>query len=194
MQRASILATEEMARRIDRSAAKPTPEEMRAHFERNRERYLSPLKVDISIIVWPVDPAQPRRQLEEGEALVRRLRAGEADFDATARQMSVDRSAAKGGRLGLHAMTDLVQLGPNVYRTIETLAPGDTSPVIQHDAMLYVVKLWDRQPPRPLTYSEAEPAVLQELGNARVAERRKEREAEARKALAFALTETAPAP
>ncbi|MET0552889.1 MAG: peptidylprolyl isomerase [Vicinamibacteria bacterium] len=193
-QRASILATEEIARRIDRSAVKPTPEEMRAHFERTRERHLSPLKVDISIIVWPVEPGQLRRQLEEGEALVNRLRTGEADFDATARQTSVDRSAAKGGRLGLHAMTDLNQLGPNVYRTIESLGPGETSPVIQHDATLYVVKLWERQPPRPLTYDEAAPAVEQELGNARVAERQKERTAEARKALAFALTETAPAP
>ena len=82
---------------------RPTARRERAHFERNRERYLSPLKVDISIDRLARRPANPRRPARGGEALVRRLRTGETDFDATARQMSVARSAAKGGRLGLHA-------------------------------------------------------------------------------------------
>ena len=90
-------------------------------------------------------------------------------------------------------MTDLARLGPNIYRTVEEpSAPGDTSRVVQHDQRLYLVKLWERRPLRPLTYDEAEQAVEQELGNVRVAERQKEREADARKALAFEVLPETP--
>lgn len=191
-QRASTLATAEIARRINQSVVKPTPEEMRAHFEKNRERYVSPLKVDVSVIAWKLDQAEPRRQFEEGEALLARLRSGAVSFEEAARQTSVDRSAERGGRLGLLAMTDLVSLGPNLYRSIEALAPGETSPLVQHDGMLYLARVWERQPPRPLTYDEAARAVESELGNARVAALQKEREAEARKALGFVLAEATP--
>jgi hypothetical protein len=59
--------------------------------------------------------------------------------------------------------------------------------VQQDDKRLYVVKLWERQPPRPLTFAEAAAQVEQEMGDARVAALQKELEAQARSALGFEL-------
>jgi parvulin-like peptidyl-prolyl isomerase len=187
-QRARLLATDEIARRINQSLVAPTDEEMRAHYRQNSQRYLSPVRVDVALIRWPLDKARMRQQFGEAEATVARLRAGELAFDQAARETSAHPSAAKGGRLGLLAMNDLAVLGPNVFRTVEELAPGHISGVVQQDDAIYVVKLWERQASRPLAFEEAAALVEKELGDARVAALQKEREAEARRALGFALS------
>ena len=97
-------------------------------------------------------------------------------------------SAAAGGRLGLNDMSELAFLGPNVFRTVEELAPGQVSGIVQQDDALHVVKLWERQPSRPLAFEEAVTRVEKELGDARVASLQKEKEAEARQALGFATS------
>ncbi len=190
-ERARLLATAEIARRVNLSLVPPGEAEMRAHYEKNRDRYLSPTRVDVALIRWPLGEGPQRRQFEEADAMVARLRAGELPFDEAARRMSTDPSAARGGRLGLQPLTDLAYLGPNVYRTIEGLAPGQLSGVVQQDKQLFVVKLLERQASRPLTYEESATVVEKELGDARVAALQQEREAEAKRALE--LTTPAPA-
>ena len=187
-QRSRALATDEIARRINQSLVVPALDEMRAHFERNRERYTTPVRVDVSLIRWPLDKARLRGQFAEAEAAVARLRTGELAFDQAARETSVHPSAAAGGRLGLNDMSELAFLGPNVFRTVEELAPGQVSGIVQQDDALHVVKLWERQPSRPLAFEEAVTRVEKELGDARVASLQKEKEAEARQALGFATS------
>jgi parvulin-like peptidyl-prolyl isomerase len=84
-------------------------------------------------------------------------------------------------------MSDVASLGPNLFRTIQELAPGEVSGLVQQDEALHVVKLWERQPSRPLEFEEAAILVEKELGDARVASVQKEKEAEARRALGFEL-------
>jgi peptidyl-prolyl cis-trans isomerase C len=186
-QRARLLATREMSRRINQTLIRPTEPEMRAYFEQNRERFQGPKKVDVSLIQWTLDRTQIPKQYADAEAVVARLAGGLA-FEQAAREVSTHPSAAAGGRLGLQPLIDLRGLGPNVYRTIEELSPGQTSRLVQQDdKRLYVVKLWERQPPRPLTFAEAAAQVEQEMGDARVAALQKELEAQARSALGFEL-------
>ena len=189
-ERARLLATAEIARRVNLSLVPPGEAEMRAHYEKNRDRYLSPKRVDVALIRWRLGEGPLRRQFEEADAVVARLRAGELPFDEAARRMSTDPSAARGGRLGLQPLTDLAYLGPNVYRTIEGLAPGQLSGVVQQDKQLFVVKLLERQASRPLTYEEAATLVEKELGDARVAALQQELAAESKRALEL----TTPAP
>lgn len=185
--RASLLATDEIARRLNESLVPPSDAEMRAHFGQNRERYLSPLRVDVSLIRWAFDRPPARAEYAQAEAVLARLRAGELAFEQAAREASTHPSAANGGRIGLVAMTDFAHLGPTVFRTIQELSPGQTSGVVQQDNSLYVVRLWERQAPQPLPFEEAARLVEQELGDARVAALQKEREAEALRALGFAM-------
>ena len=153
----ALLATDEIARRIHQSLVRPTHAEKRAHYERNRERYRSPVQVDVSLILWPLDPAQPRDRFAEAEAVL----AGcgrEPDFDQAARQMSVHaprRRAA--GWASCHDGAG-VGSGPNVFRTVEELAAGRDERRRPAGPAAYLVKLWERQPSRPLSYEEAAPA------------------------------------
>ena len=186
--RAGLLATDEIARRLNQSLVPPTDAEMRDHFARNRERYVSPERVDLSVIGWPLDKTRLRLQFAEVEAVLARLRSGELAFDRAARDLSKHSSAAQGGRLGLLAVPDLAPLGPNIFWTVEQLSTGAVSAPVQQDDWVYLVKLWERQPPRPLTFEEAARQIEQQLGDARVAALQEEREAEARRALKFELT------
>ena len=190
--RASLLATDEIARRLNQALVPPTDAEMRAHFAANRERYRSSVRVDLSLIAWDLDQAQLRRQYAEVEAVLARLRSGALAFEQAAREMSKHPSAPQGGRIGLVPMEELAPLGPNVFWTVEALSPGGIGEPVQQDGWIYLVKLWERQPSRPLTFDEAASRVEQELGDARVAALQKEREAEARRALKFELAPVEP--
>ena len=156
---------------------------MRAHYEKSRERYVRPAEVDVSVILLRLEPSAIKQQFAEAEALLGRLQARELDFDEAARKVSRHVSASQGGRLGFLAPTQLAVLGPNVFRVVQELSPGQTSGLIQDEKQLWIVKLWDRRPERPLAYEEAALRVEKELGDSRVAALRAEREAEARRAL-----------
>jgi parvulin-like peptidyl-prolyl isomerase len=188
-QRARQLATAEVTRRINLSLRPPAPAEMRAHFDANRDRYEAALQVDVSVIGWDLGgtPAETRQRFEDAEAVLARVRAGEVSFEEAARRASVLPSAASGGRLGPLTMPEIAPLGPNVFRTIEALAPGAVSGLVQQDKRLFAVKLWERKPARPLTYDEAVERVEKELGDARVAELQKQVQEQANRDLAFAL-------
>jgi peptidyl-prolyl cis-trans isomerase C len=181
--RASLLATDEIARRLNQELVAPTDAEMRAHFAAHPERYRSPIRVDVSLIAWTVDQAQLRRQYDDIEGVLARLRSGALAFEQAARELSTHSSSARGGRLGLLGMEELAPLGPNVFWTVEALSPGEISAPVQQDASIFVVKLWERQPSRPLTFEEAAARIEKELGDARVAALQKDRETEARRAL-----------
>jgi parvulin-like peptidyl-prolyl isomerase len=187
-QRATLLATEEIARRLNLTLSPPTEAEMRAHYARNRERYVKRPEVDVSVILWSLDPKDPRPKFAEAEAVLDRIRSGELGFADAARQVSTHASAAQGGRLGFLRPGQLGQLGPNVFRMVQDLAPSQTSGLVQQDDRLWIVKLWDRRPERPMAYEEAAQQIELELGDARVAALRQAREADARRALELKLT------
>jgi arylsulfatase A-like enzyme/Tfp pilus assembly protein PilF len=70
------------------------------------------------------------------EKLLERLRAG-ADFAALARQASVDPSAAAGGWLGAVSVAELAE---PLRSAVATLAPGDTSGVVETAAGFVIVR------------------------------------------------------
>ena len=186
-QRATLLATEEIARRVNLTLAPPADEEMRVQYEHNHDHYVKPAEADVSVIRRPLDPSTLKRQFAEAEALLSRLQSGALSFEEAAGQASQHPSASQGGWLGLLRPEQLALLGPNVFRTVKELSPGQTSGLVQQDDLLWIVKLWDRRPERPMTYEEAALQVEQDLGNARVAALRAEREAEARRALGLEI-------
>ena len=195
VQRARLLATAEVARRIDQSKLRPTEAEKRARYERDRERYRSLPETDVSVLAWPVSEGTELRQRSlEAEALLGRVRRGEVTFEEAARQVSVLPSAAAGGRLGFLVPEQLASFGPNLFRTVEQMAPGETSGLVQQDQQLLAVKLWERKPSRPLAFEEVSTRIEQELGDARVAEVQKGVQEAASRDLGFALSSTPVAP
>jgi peptidyl-prolyl cis-trans isomerase C len=193
--KARVLATFEMTRRVGRILTRPTEAEMRAHFEANRNRYQHPAELDFSVIELPPESAgSERERLEQAEALAAQLRSGQRDFVEAARSLSRHASAPNGGRLGWLTVRQAAVFGPGIFRALGLLTPGQVSSPVQQDGTLWVLKLGDRRPARPLTFAEALTRIENELSNARVAEIQERLEAEARLALDLRVHPPATAP
>lgn len=190
--RARVLATFEMARRVNRVLVPPTEAEIRARFEAERKRYQKPPELDFSIIELASAPSGERDRLQAAEALAAELRAGRRDFAEAARSLSRHASARDGGRLGWTTVREAANLGPSVLRALELLGPGEVSGPVQQDDTLFVLKLWDRRPGRPLTFEEARDRVEGELGAERVADIQGRLEVEARRALGLRVSDPEP--
>jgi parvulin-like peptidyl-prolyl isomerase len=186
--RARLLATFEVTRRVNTLLVPPTPAEMRAHFETNRDRYREPPEMDFSMILLAAAATEPRRAAE-AEDLAGRLRSGARDFAEAARALSAHPSGQAGGRLGWHTMRQAAPLGPALLRALGQTQPGEVVGPVQQDNDLFIAKLWGRRPARPQSFEEAQGRIETELGNARVAKLQEKVEADARKALGLQLPE-----
>jgi parvulin-like peptidyl-prolyl isomerase len=122
-----------------RKAPDPTAAQVQAYYERHKDKFTEPEQVKVSLILLKVDPSSPQAKwnaaLEEGHAIVRRLRGG-ADFAQLARVHSGDQSAQKGGDLGyLHQG----MLPDPAQAAVDKLKPGeiaDAFPMIEGIAVL----------------------------------------------------------
>jgi hypothetical protein len=83
--------------------------------------------------------------------------------------------------------------GRVVLETVDALAPGELSELVQDAGSLYLLRLGGRQEARPLTWEEAAESAEQKLGEERVAEIRERIEAGLRAALEVRLVEEGPA-
>jgi len=104
------------------------PDEVLVHkfYQTNPEKFTTPERLHLSLIMLGVEPWAPttKWQAAEQEAaeLVQRLRAGEADFADLAHLHSSDASAAQGGDLGF---VHLGMLAPEVQKHVDKLDVGE---------------------------------------------------------------------
>jgi parvulin-like peptidyl-prolyl isomerase len=103
----------------------PTEPQVRDYYQKNPDKFTTPEKVRVSLILLKVEPSSPatvwQGALEEGGAIVEKLRGGD-DFAALATLHSVDASAKTGGDLGyIHKG----MLAPEAQQAIDGLKPGE---------------------------------------------------------------------
>jgi parvulin-like peptidyl-prolyl isomerase len=187
-ERARWLATQEMARRVNAALAPPAAAEVRAAYEREPGRFTAPAEADVSVIQWRIEQARPSAAtFAAAESVRERIRSGALAFEDAARTHSLHPSASSGGRLGFRAPAGLASLGPNAFRVIGEMTPGDVSPLVQQEESLLLLKLWARRPERPLAFDEASARIEKELGDQKVAALRAALEAQARRGLRLVL-------
>lgn len=119
------------------------------------------------------------------EKLVNELRNG-ADFDETAKKLSVGPNAEKGGHLGLMTHQEFAQLGPQIEKDLPKLKLGEISdPIYCTDRILSqnrlllrggfaIIKITDIQPEKTRNFEE----VVDLVRNAYVSQHRRELDAE----------------
>jgi peptidyl-prolyl cis-trans isomerase SurA len=88
-----------------------------------------------------------REQIEQG-----------ASFEQMADQYSTDPNASEGGDLGWLKTADLPEFFQDVLAGMQ---PGDISQVLRESTGFRIVKLIERQAPRPYEYDEIKPELLQ---------------------------------
>lgn len=110
---------------------------IKEEYEKNRDKYITPSLVKISIITLP-DNEEGRRKAEE---ILSRLRSGE-DFSALARQFSVD-SYSGGG--GVRDWCEIGMLRKEISEVVKQLNLGEVSDIVCGGGNLYLVRLDDKK-------------------------------------------------
>ena len=139
-----------------RNVPPPTTKQLREYFDAHPDKFTSPPQNKVSIILIRVDPSSTdeewHKAMEEGDGLVKRLRAGE-DFAKMAREYSGDITAEDGGDMGyLH--TGMLPGLPE--QTIGKLQPGETSDPVRLMEGVAIFRLIDRIQPPPLNFEASE--------------------------------------
>ena len=191
--RRQLLAGDELARRVRAELEPPSEEQVRAWFEAHRQAFQRPPHYDLEVLRIDLAAGEERQRYRLGEDLRARLAAGELGFAAAARAHSDHPSADRGGALGWVSRRQVAGFGRVVLETVDALAPGELSELVQDAGSLYLLRLGGRQEARPLTWEEAAESAEQKLGEERVAEIRERIEAGLRAALEVRLVEEGPA-
>ncbi len=139
----------------------PTPVEVRAEYEANKNRYLTENAVSVSMIVLD-PPANEGGETVEARAakIEEALKAGKG-FDSLARTYSSDAKAAEGGAWGKVNPDDVFR--KEIVEALGKLQPGETSSLLMLDGYGYIVRKDAQQDSRMLTFEEAAPYVESRL-------------------------------
>lgn len=107
-----------------------TQDEIERYYEENRQNFATGREADFSLIVFPPN--------FDAKTMYQNLKNGSINFEATAKQYSLDPSAQNGGRVGRvawGAMTD------NMRMLLNSLQPGQLSELIPFQGANVVVRL-----------------------------------------------------
>lgn len=135
----------------------------RAWYDDRRAAYMRPHQFKASQILIKVDPAsnqEERKALRQrAEALLTRARAGE-DFYNLAYYHSEDRSRYVGGDLGYFHEGQTVK---EFEEALKRLKPGAISDLIETMYGYHIVKLFESNAPRQLTFAEVREKIRKQL-------------------------------
>ena len=119
---------DQLRRQVIANVAEPDDVAVREYYQANTEKFTTPERLHLSLIMLGVEPWAPTSKWqaaeEEAVGLVQRLRHGEAKFAELARLESTDASAAQGGDLGF---VHLGMLAPEVQGHVDKLGVGDVA-------------------------------------------------------------------
>jgi parvulin-like peptidyl-prolyl isomerase len=145
--------------KLVRNVPPPTKQQLREYYDAHSDKFTSPPQPRVSVILIKVDPSSTEEEwhkaMEEGEGLVKRIRAGE-DFAALARDYSGDVTAEEGGDMGyLH--TGMLPGLPE--ETVSKLQPGDTSNPVKLLEGVAIFRLIDRIQPAASSFETSQQRV-----------------------------------
>lgn len=145
------LLAEKMIRSVHHYRGKIDEKEALQYYEAYRASFLLPQKVRARQIVVADG--------EEAIQILKRLRKGEA-FEKLALEKSLGPEKAKGGDLGYFSRGER----PTEFENVFTMEVGAISEVIKSPYGYHIFKLEEKIEPRQISFVEAKPGILQELG------------------------------
>lgn len=114
-----------------REVDEPSEAELRGFYQANTEKFTTPERVRVSLILLGVEPWAPSAQwqaaLDEAERLLKKLHKG-GDFSEMARLHSSDESAQNGGDMGF---VHRGMLAEEAQKAIDALQPGEVSAALR---------------------------------------------------------------
>ncbi len=134
--------------RVEADLPEASERELRDYYAAHPERFTTPERLRVSLILLKVDPWAPesawQAAIDEAEGLRWRIASG-ADFAELARLHSSDRSAADGGDLGY---VHKGMLAAEAERVVDELEIGEVSRPLRLLQGIALFRLEAREPPR----------------------------------------------
>ena len=125
--------------------------ELQDYYDEHKEDFKKPAQHRIQQITV--------RTIEEGNEILSSLNQG-ADFSWLAKTRSIDRFGPKGGDLGWHETGELTAPIKNI---IDSMEPGDISPVLEDGSLYRIIKLQDRINETVADFSSIEHLITQKV-------------------------------
>jgi len=129
------------------------------HYMANRDRYVEPLRIKLSMITVRTD--ESGKAHERIETARRDILAGK-DFAEVAREVSEDARAAKGGNW------DWVQpsmLRPELREQAENLKQGEISSIVTAGDVFYLFRVDEREGGEPIPFDDAFSSISRQLSS-----------------------------
>ena len=140
-----------------------TEKDIREYYEKHKEDYEGTQKYHLRTILIGVSPSagadQKKAALEEIESIVKDFKSGAA-FDELAKQYSQDGTAESGGDLGLFSLNEL---SAEFQETVQRMAEGQISPVVQTSKGYQVLMLQEIEKMPGRTLKEARIEIHERL-------------------------------
>lgn len=135
----------------------PTPKEIRAEYDANKNRYQTEHATSVSMIILDPSATATNRSVQvRADEIFAALKKGQS-FAELARIYSSDSKASSGGSWGKVNPEDVFR--GEICEALQKLAPGEISPLLVLDDYGYIVKKDEQQDSRILTFEEAVPYV-----------------------------------
>lgn len=152
----------------------PSEDQIRSVYEANKSELTTPSRFRLARISigrpGPESDASLPAAAAKVEQVLNALNNG-ADFGAVAREMSEEPQSAKnGGEIGWFRAS---QLNPEIRNEVASLSPGGRTGVIELEDGWHIVKLLEKNEPRPLDYEEVKPALAEQIRSQLITERRR---------------------
>lgn len=148
---------------IEVEVPEASEENCQRYFEANRERFCTPVTVDMAHILLAAPPDDPEERVaarEEADKLLAELDDDPAQFPEVARQWSRCPSAEAGGSLGWIGRGQTVAELENVALRME---PGLARRPVETRYGYHIVQVHDRRGGEPLTYSDVSQMIADYL-------------------------------
>ncbi|MFQ6111170.1 MAG: peptidyl-prolyl cis-trans isomerase [Nitrospinota bacterium] len=145
------LIVQELLQRRVVASVRVTPEEVRDQYNENKERYRQEESVTASHILV--------RTEEEARAVLEELRSGR-DFEAVAREKSIDSTASSGGVLGTFTSGQML---PAFEKAAFSLKVGEISEPVKTRLGYHIIKVTEHTEPLQLRFEEVATEIEQEL-------------------------------
>ncbi len=148
---------------IDEKMDEITEEEIKKSYEENKEYFIEPSKVQISLIIVEqgladAEKIRARQQIDEA---MQRIKVGD-DFAAVAKKYSNDMTASVGGELNEWIYDD-DYLDPLLKKKIFSLQIGEVSDVFEYAGGYYIFKLRQKEDERQKTFEEVRDQIKESL-------------------------------
>jgi peptidyl-prolyl cis-trans isomerase C len=138
-------------------------EETKSFYDGHPEFFKEPEKVKASHILLKVEanaePAKKEEIRKKMEGIKKRLDKGE-DFAALAKEFSQDPSAEKGGDLGFFERGEMAKPFEDAAFSLK---PGEVSDIVETPFGFHLIKVFERQPERKISYEDSKEKIKQYL-------------------------------